>query len=218
LGARAQVLLRGRHICCKERPMHKRIVITVVTIALVISACFVGLHEYLRRTEIQQKEELMRIELATKQAEIMLQEEARLKLEEAEKSKREAAAKEAEAKREAAAREEEERKAAEKAANDAAIAAGQAKTAKLIGNIEKSVRKSYLKNYVLQLNNPSPVAAVFDLKCYHLDGNHKTLHISIDAYQSKEIGFQEGWTDNFLPGEKVEALADGNVIWAYTIP
>ena len=198
--------------------MHKRIVITVVAIALVISACFVGIHEYLRRSEIQQKEELMRIELAQKQAEIMIQEGARLKLEEETKIKREAAAKEAEAKREAAAKEEEDRKAAEKAIRDAAIAAEQAKTARLIGDIEKSVRKSYLKNYVLQLNNPSPVAAVFDLKCYHLDGNHKTLHISIDPYQSKEIGFQEGWTDNFLPGEKVEALAGGTVIWTFIIP
>ncbi|MYL81781.1 hypothetical protein GTA51_01330 [Desulfovibrio aerotolerans] len=187
--------------------MYKRIVVTVVTLILVASACFVGIHEYLRRTEIQQKEELMRIELAKQQAEIQIQEAARKKIEEEERVKQEAAAKEEEA-----------RKAAQQAEIAAKIAGEYEKSAKLVGGIERSVRKSYLKNFVLQLNNPSSATVSFDLKCYHLDGTPKTLRVSIDAYQTKEISFQEGWTDNFLPGEKVEALLDGNVIWAYTIP
>ena len=198
--------------------MYKRIVITVVTIIFVASACFVGIHEYLRRTEIQQKEELMRIELAKQQAEIQIQEAARKKIEDEERIKQEVAAKEAEARREAAAKEEENKKAAQQAEIAAKLAAQHEKAAKLIGSVERSVRKSYLKNFVLQLNNPAPTTVAFDLKCYHLDGTPKTLRVSIDAYQTKEISFQEGWTDNFLPGEQVEALLDGNVIWAYTIP
>ena len=187
--------------------MYKRVVITLIAILLAACACFIGIHEYLRRTEIEQKEKLMHIALAQKQAELMLQEEARKKQEEDERRKREAVAKE-----------EADKKAAYEAQEAAKLAEQQAKTLQVIEKIEKSVRKSFLKNFVLQLNNPSPVAAEFDLKCSHLDGGHKTLHIVIDPYQSKEISFQEGWTDNFVPGEKVEALVNGKVVWTYVIP
>ena len=55
--------------------MYKRVVITLIAILLAACACFIGIHEYLRRTEIEQKEKLMHIALAQKQAELMLQEE-----------------------------------------------------------------------------------------------------------------------------------------------
>jgi hypothetical protein len=88
-------------------------------------------------------------------------------------------------------------------------------------NLETGMRASMLDDgtQVLVLNNNQYFPVDFDLRCYTKnDSTYKTMFVSVPARGAKEIGFLEGWSGNFVEGERCEAYFDGELLWNRKIP
>jgi len=85
--------------------------------------------------------------------------------------------------------------------------------------LRRGVRNSlmYSGTKVLTLRNVKSYAVSFDLRCYKRNGFSKTLRVNVPAWGRAEVGFVQGWSGNFVSGERCEAHHDGDVVWTYTI-
>lgn len=89
----------------------------------------------------------------------------------------------------------------------------------LVSELQISFRPSLLNEStrVLKIYNPNAESVDFSLRCYDRDGDNKTFFVSAPALGTREIGILEtGWV--FVPGEKVEAISEGDIIWRNSVP
>jgi hypothetical protein len=101
----------------------------------------------------------------------------------------------------------EERRAREEASQD--------RVREGIEGLRWSTRISLLDDtLVLRLSNPGSHSVDFHLRCYTRNRSfNKTIFVSVPAHGVKEIGFLEGWPNNFVRGETCQALHDGEQVW-----
>jgi len=115
-----------------------------------------------------------------------------------------------------------EQKAAAEAAARAAEAEARAQAARVrqaVIDLEGGMRTSPVGGQVLQLRNGASFQVDFDLKCYTQDNStFKTFFVSVPARGQREIGWLEGWTDNFKPGEHCEAYYQRELLWDRGVP
>lgn len=72
---------------------------------------------------------------------------------------------------------------------------------------------------VLVLTNRAAEAVSFELKCFTADGSgSKTFFVNIAARGSYSLGFLEGWSGNFVTGERCEAFLGEDRLWVKSIP
>jgi len=177
--------------------------IGVVLLALVIALSFVRYWENAKaEAEVRRQEELARIAIEKQRKEMELELERR-KREEIEAQERELARQNAE---NARIRAEADRQ--NQIMKDA------------ISSIEVSTRGSFLKDYkgtkVLNMYNTRDFTVSFSLKCCTVQNSCYTYHFEIEANGSRELGFIQGWTGNFLKGEYCMALHDNETLWKVT--
>jgi uncharacterized membrane protein len=88
-----------------------------------------------------------------------------------------------------------------------------------VADVRVGDRASYLGDgtrvLILQNANPHPVSLA--LQCYKPGGYTKLLPVSIPRYGYAEVGFMQGWDNNFAPGDRCEAYFEGNPIWTYRV-
>ncbi len=88
-------------------------------------------------------------------------------------------------------------------------------------DLEGGMRPSMLDDgtQVLVLSNSQPFRVDFDLRCYtRNDSTNKAMFVSVPARGEMEIGFLEGWSGNFVEGERCEAYFDGELLWNRSVP
>jgi hypothetical protein len=72
---------------------------------------------------------------------------------------------------------------------------------------------------VLVLTNRAAEAVRFELKCFTVDGtSSKTFFVNIAARGTWQLGFLEGWSGNFVSGERCEAFFGEERLWVKYIP
>lgn len=71
---------------------------------------------------------------------------------------------------------------------------------------------------VMRLVNEFPTQVNVTLKCFAINGRAKTLQISVPGKGFGEVGFLQGWPQNFVYGERCEAYADGQFVWEVKVP
>jgi len=88
-----------------------------------------------------------------------------------------------------------------------------------IGDVHVRMRRSLLdqNTQVMTLHNVHPYYISFDLRCFKRSGESKLLPVAIEASKTTEVGFVQGWTGNFVSGERCEAYFDGEQLWSYTV-
>ena len=93
------------------------------------------------------------------------------------------------------------------------------RTANAIKSLRLSQRGSYLDDgsKVLVISNPNSFSVDFNLKCTSRSGYTKTIFLSVGARASTEVGFFEGWTNNFWSGETIELQIGTETILTRTI-
>lgn len=158
--------------------------------------------ERLAQIEIEQKRREMELELEQKKKERALQEAYERKQAEAEAARRRAAA---------------------RAASEAAAARAARQNDRIrqgIKALKVGWRRSLMdeNTLVLRLTNTKPYSVDLDLKCYTRSNSSKMLFVSVPARGTKEIGFLEGWTGNFVTGERCEAYYDDEKLGTIEVP
>jgi uncharacterized membrane protein len=90
---------------------------------------------------------------------------------------------------------------------------------KAVEAVRVRMRRSLLdqNTQVMTLRNVHPYYISFDLRCYKRSGQSTLLPISIEGSKTTEVGFVQGWTGNFVSGERCEAYYDGEQLWSYTV-
>jgi len=88
-----------------------------------------------------------------------------------------------------------------------------------IADVRVGIRESYLADgsMVLILQNSNPHSVAFTLQCYSPAGYSKALPVSIPRYGYSEVGFLQGWPNNFHSGDYCEAYVEGSAIWNYRV-
>jgi hypothetical protein len=76
-----------------------------------------------------------------------------------------------------------------------------------ICNVRVRMRRSLLdqNTQVMMLRNVHPHYISFNLRYYKRSGQSSLLPISIEGSKTTEVGFVQGWTGNFVSGERCEA-------------
>ncbi len=87
-----------------------------------------------------------------------------------------------------------------------------------VGEVRVSMRRSMMRNFVMQLRNVRPYHIAFDLRCYTRSGSNKLIPVEVEGGSTAEVGFVQGWENNFVSGERCEAFFEGERLWDYTIP
>ena len=166
-----------------------------------------------RRQALAFEREMARIELDAERQKLELEQE--MKQREAERIRR-------------AQQQERERQA--QARRDAAAAAQRqaqqrqaernSRDRQVIQAIEKTWRWSLLDDgsKVLILKNTRPYSVDFYLKCTSTAGRVKTLYVSLPALGTQEIGFAQGWDNNWYTGETAQAIYNQSALWTVRIP
>jgi len=92
-------------------------------------------------------------------------------------------------------------------------------TREAIKSVRVRMRHSFLdrSTQVVMLQNISPHYIEFDLRCYKRSGQSKLLPIVIEGGKTAEVGFVQGWSGNFVSGERCEAYFDGEKLWSYSV-
>jgi uncharacterized membrane protein len=71
---------------------------------------------------------------------------------------------------------------------------------------------------VMQIHNYRPNTVSFDLKCFTRYGASKTLQVSVGGKSMSEVGFLQGWPNNFEAGERCEAYYANRLVWQINVP
>ena len=184
------------------------------TVVLLVTACclLTGCAEAeakRQQREIAHQKALADVEIEKKRREMELE------LEQKVRERKQAEDKERRQKEEAEAQ---ERKIRTKAAAETARLSNQQRQG--VEAIEVGFRRSIAdeSTMVLVLKNLKTYSLDFDLKCYTTNGRSKTIFVSIPAREATEIGFLEGWSGNWVTGERCEAYLDGKRLWSVTAP
>ncbi len=69
---------------------------------------------------------------------------------------------------------------------------------------------------VLRLRNVRPLALDIDLTC-HRGTFSKTMDVTLAALGTEEVGFLEGWTGNFVAGDRCEVYYAGALLRSFSI-
>lgn len=128
---------------------------------------------------------------------------------------------EAEAQAQAQAQAQRQRELDQQQMNYAMALAQKERTRQAVIKLESVMRISAFEDgtQVLMLRNGQPLQLDFDLKCYTADDSYyKTFFVSVPARGETEIGFVQGWRDNFREGEHCEAYFDGERLWDRYVP
>jgi TPR repeat protein len=104
------------------------------------------------------------------------------------------------------------------ARNNARILEQQRPAWEAIRELELETRPSLLDDgsQVLRLRNVRPVRLAFDLTCYR-GSFSKTLSVDVAPLGFEEVGFLEGWTGNFLTGDRCEIYFAGALLQSFSI-
>ena len=88
-----------------------------------------------------------------------------------------------------------------------------------ICDVRVRMRRSLLdqNTQVMMLRNVHPHYISFNLRYYKRSGQSSLLPISIEGSKTTEVGFVQGWTGNFVSGERCEAYFYGEQLWSYTV-
>ncbi len=70
----------------------------------------------------------------------------------------------------------------------------------------------------MQVFNDWPTTVDLMLRCFTVRGSSKTLRLSVPGKGMAEMGFLQGWPDNFVYGERCEAYSGGQLMWEERVP
>jgi hypothetical protein len=90
-----------------------------------------------------------------------------------------------------------------------------------VADLETGMRGSAFNDgtQVLVLRNAQSFPVKVDLKCFTRDNTFsKTIFVTVPARGEAEVGFIQGWRDNFREGEHCEAYFAGELLWNRTVP
>jgi hypothetical protein len=102
-------------------------------------------------------------------------------------------------------------------ANARAAEESRAEIRAAISSIEIGTRMGQDNGLVLQLRNSASIQVTFDLKCHRYSA-YKTIFVTVPARGSAEVGWMQGWPENFHSGDYCEALYQGEQLWTYRTP
>ena len=90
---------------------------------------------------------------------------------------------------------------------------------KVVDDLEVGFRNSLLENgtKVLRLRNGGGIRANFTLKCFQANGASRQFNMSIGSGETEEIGYQQGWSGNFVTGESCKVYYGDKFRWSVDV-